>query len=103
LQREDSGTCILNAVSTEYQSEGSLEGFSQAGTLNMRIEVLKRLLEALQSIEAIERFIENYTLDHYLDDELMQSEVERKFEIIEEALNRALDADPSVLELPGCC
>jgi len=25
----------------------------------MRIEVLKRLLEALQSIEAIERFIEN--------------------------------------------
>lgn len=51
----------------------------------------------MEAIEAIERFIENCTLDHYLDDELIQSAVERKFEIIGEALKRALEADPSVL------
>ena len=65
----------------------------------MRMEALKRLLDAFEAIEAIERFIENCTLDHYLDDELIQSAVERKFEIIGEALKRALDADPSVLDV----
>ncbi|MCT0213262.1 MULTISPECIES: DUF86 domain-containing protein [unclassified Synechococcus] len=65
----------------------------------MRREALKRLLDAFEAIEAIERFIENCTLDHYLDDELIQSAVERKFEIIGEALKRALDADPSVLDV----
>jgi uncharacterized protein with HEPN domain len=65
----------------------------------MRREALKRLLDALEAIEAIERFIENCTLDHYLDNELIQSAVERKFEIIGEALKRALEADPSVLAI----
>lgn len=65
----------------------------------MRMEVLKRLLDACEAIMAIERFIENFTLDYYLDDELIQSAVERKFEIIGEALKRALDADPSVLDV----
>ena len=63
----------------------------------MRREALKRLLDAFEAIEAIERFIENCSLDHYLDNELIQSAVERKFEIIGEALKRALEADPSVL------
>lgn len=45
----------------------------------MRREALKRLLDAFEAIEAIERFIENCTLDRYLDDELIQSAVERKF------------------------
>jgi hypothetical protein len=65
----------------------------------MRREALKRLLDAFEAIEAIERFIENCTLDHYLDNELIQSAVERKFEIIGEALKRALEADPSVLAI----
>ena len=52
----------------------------------MRREALKRLLDAFEAIEAIERFIENCSLDHYLDNELLQSAVERKFEIIGEAL-----------------
>lgn len=63
----------------------------------MRREALKRLLDALEAIEATERFTENCTLDHYLDNELIQSAVERKFEIIGEALKRALEADPHVL------
>ena len=53
----------------------------------MRREALKRLHDALEAIEAIQRFIENCTLDHYLENELIQSAVERKFEIIGEALN----------------
>ncbi len=46
----------------------------------MRREALKRLLDAFEAIEAIERFIENCTLDHCLDNELIQSAVESKFE-----------------------
>jgi hypothetical protein len=46
----------------------------------MRREALKRLLDAFEAIEAIERFIENCSLDHYLDNELIQSAVERKFD-----------------------
>ena len=65
----------------------------------MRREALKRLHDALEAIEAIQRFIENCTLDHYLDNELIQSAVERKFEIIGEALNRAQEADTSVLDV----
>jgi uncharacterized protein with HEPN domain len=65
----------------------------------MRREALKRLFDAFEAIEAIELFIENGTLDRYLDDELIQSAVERKFEIIGEALKRALDADPSVFAI----
>jgi uncharacterized protein with HEPN domain len=63
----------------------------------MRREALKRLLDAFVAIEAIEHFTENCTLDYYLDNELIQSAVERKFEIIGEALKRALEADPRVL------
>jgi uncharacterized protein with HEPN domain len=65
----------------------------------MRREALKHLLDGFEAIEAIERFIENCTLDHYLHNELIQSAVERKFEIIGEALKRALEADPSVLAI----
>jgi uncharacterized protein with HEPN domain len=64
----------------------------------MRREALKRLHDALEAIEAIQRFIEDCTLDHYLENELIQSAVERKFEIIGEALNRAQDTDSSVLD-----
>lgn len=65
----------------------------------MRREALKRLHDAVEAIEAIERFIDDCTLDHYLADELIQSAVERKFEIIGEALKRAQDADTSVFDV----
>jgi uncharacterized protein with HEPN domain len=47
----------------------------------MRTEALKRLFDAFTAIESIERFIANSTLDQYLDNELIHSAVERKFEI----------------------
>jgi uncharacterized protein with HEPN domain len=62
----------------------------------MRREALKRLHDALEAIEAIQRFIENCTLDHYLDNELIQSAVERKFEIIGESLKRAQEPIPAL-------
>ena len=65
----------------------------------MRREALKRLHDAVEAIEAIERFINDCTLEHYLADELIQSAVERKFEIIGEALKRAQDADTSILDV----
>ncbi len=65
----------------------------------MRREALKRLHDALEAIEAIQRFIDNCTLDYYLDNELTQSDVERKFEIIGEALKRAQESDASVLDV----
>lgn len=65
----------------------------------MRREALKRLLDTFEAIESIERFIEHCTLDQYLDNELIQSTVERKFEIIGEALKRSIEADPSVLNV----
>lgn len=63
----------------------------------MQTEALKRLFDAFTAIESIERFIANSTLDQYLDNELIQSAVERKFEIIGEALKRASEADPNLL------
>ncbi|MCS5693649.1 DUF86 domain-containing protein [Cyanobium sp. FGCU-6] len=65
----------------------------------MQREALKRLLDAYEAIAAIERFTDNCPLDVYLDNELIQSAVERKFEIIGEALKRALETDPDVLNL----
>lgn len=56
----------------------------------MRREALKRLHDAFEALEAIERFIENCTLDHYLANALIQSAVERKSDIIGEALKRTL-------------
>ena len=49
----------------------------------MQREALKRLLDPYEAIAAIERFTDNCSLDAYLDNELIQSAVERKFEIKE--------------------
>lgn len=65
----------------------------------MQREALKCLLDAYEAIAATERFTDNCPLDVYLDNELIQSAVERKFEIIGEALKRALETDPDVLNL----
>ena len=60
----------------------------------MQTEALKRLFDAFTAIESIERFIANSTLDQYLDNELIQSAVERKFEI-----NRIIHVYEAVAQL----
>jgi uncharacterized protein with HEPN domain len=62
-------------------------------------EVLKRLLDALQAIQAIEAFTAGQSLATFLENELLQAGVERKFEVIGEALKLAHASDSNVLEL----
>jgi len=54
------------------------------------------LADALAAGAAVERFLRGKTLDEYAGDELLSSGVERQFEIIGEALSRAIKADASL-------
>ena len=62
----------------------------------MKDEVLKHLYDAREAVLAILRFVEEKTFDDYVCDELLRCAVERKFEIIGEALNRVRRDDPVV-------
>jgi uncharacterized protein with HEPN domain len=53
----------------------------------MKDEILKHLYDINDAALAIKRFIEGKTFDDYRGDALLQSGVERKFEIVGEALN----------------
>ena len=72
----------------------------------MQTEALKRLFDAFTAIESIERFFANSTLDQYLDNELIQSAVERKFEInriihVYEAVDQLILWDAIQNDLPS--
>ncbi len=54
----------------------------------MEDEVLKHLYDTKEAALAITRFVNGKSFDDYEGDELLRSGVERKFEIIGEALNR---------------
>ena len=64
----------------------------------MKIEAMKRLLDASQALDAIERFTTDINLDSYLENELLQAAVERKFEILGEALKKACETEPSLAD-----
>jgi uncharacterized protein with HEPN domain len=63
----------------------------------MNTEALKRLADALGAACAIERFTLGQSQDGFESNELLYSAVERKFEIIGEALMLAEIADASVI------
>ena len=63
----------------------------------MKDEILAHLHDVLQSGRAIQEFISNRTLESYTSDELLRSAVERKFEIMGEAINRIKRDEPSLL------
>ena len=63
----------------------------------MKDDILKHLHDIREAAGAIARFVSGKTLDDYLHDELLRSGVERKFEIIGEALNRVKRDDPTLL------
>ena len=65
----------------------------------MNIEALERLGHALAACEAVAGFCEGKTRGDYLADGLLRSAVERQFEIIGEALNRASQLDETVESL----
>jgi len=63
----------------------------------MEDEVLKHLYDIREAASAIRGFVAGRTFEDYRQDELLRSGVERKLEIIGEALNRIKKADHGVL------
>ena len=63
----------------------------------MKDDVLKELYDIRKAASTIRRFLTGKKYEDYAEDELLRSAVERKFEIIGEALNRIGKVDPSVL------
>ena len=68
----------------------------------MTNEVKKRLLDVVNACEAIAEFVAGKDFAAYENDRLLRSAVERQFEIIGEALNKAGTADISLAsQIPG--
>jgi uncharacterized protein with HEPN domain len=63
----------------------------------MKDDFLKHLYDIKEAASAILRFVRGKTFDDYEQDELLRSGVERKFEIIGEALNRIKRENSTVL------
>ena len=64
----------------------------------MQNDLAKYLYDILEAAKAIRAFVEGKEIQDYQSDEFLRSAVERKFEIIGEALNRIKKEDPNVLE-----
>ena len=63
-----------------------------------RREPLAHLYDVAQACDLLVRFTEGKTFDNYAADPMLRSAVERQFEIVGEALKRALDVDRSLAE-----
>lgn len=57
------------------------------------------LFDALAAARSIERFMGGCSFPRFGANEILRSAVERQFEILGEALSRALKADPELAEL----
>ncbi|MBT3285821.1 MAG: DUF86 domain-containing protein [Victivallales bacterium] len=64
----------------------------------MKDETLASLHDARQASQAVKTFVKGRSFAEYASDELLRSAVERKFEIMGEALNRVRRSAPPVLE-----
>ena len=64
----------------------------------MKDEIRAPLYDILAAATAIRRFTAGRSFGDYRNDELLRSGVERKFEVMGEALNRIKREDPGVLE-----
>ena len=60
-------------------------------------EIKKHLYDILTAIGDLEAFVQNAEFDELLSNRMLQAAVERKFEIIGEALNRISKVDQSYL------
>ncbi len=59
-------------------------------------DVRKYLFDVVQACDLLMEFTTGKTLADYSGDAMLRSAVERQFEIIGEALNKALRIDPSL-------
>jgi uncharacterized protein with HEPN domain len=64
----------------------------------MRVECKKYLHDIQKACRHIEEFAAGKTFSDYLEDALLQSGVERQFEIIGEALGQMLKVDPGLAD-----
>ena len=64
----------------------------------MQLEIQKLLEDIRQSAEAVTRYTTGKSLEDYLNDDQLQASVERKFEIIGEALNRLRRIEKDIAE-----
>ena len=62
---------------------------------------LKYFFDALTAARAIQKFSQGKTFEDYCADEMLSSAIERKFEIIGEALNRVKRRYPDDIEAIG--
>ena len=67
----------------------------------MKDEVFAHLHDVVQAGKAVRRFVDGRSFDDYSSDEQLRSAVERKFEIMGEALNRIRRDEPGVLDHIG--
>jgi len=63
----------------------------------MRDEVLQHLHDIQQAAMAVKAFVAGLTFDDYVANDMVRSSVERKFEIIGEALRRIKRDDPGLI------
>jgi uncharacterized protein with HEPN domain len=63
----------------------------------MQLEVKKHLFDVLEAARSIEGYTRGLDYAGYRDNGMLQAAVERKFEIIGEALNRIKKSDSAVL------
>lgn len=64
----------------------------------MNDETKRRLLDALEACRAIQKFSAGTNYESFVADELLRAALERKFEILGEALNRAEQSDPDLAD-----
>jgi uncharacterized protein with HEPN domain len=63
----------------------------------MKAEILAHLNDILNAAQAVRGFVSGRTFDDYSSNELIRSAVERKFEVMGEALNRIGHEEPEIL------
>ena len=64
----------------------------------MKNETKKALSDALSASHDIDQFTSGFAFADYEDNRMVQAAVERKFEIIGEALTRAKRSEPALIE-----
>jgi len=63
----------------------------------MKDEILAHLYDVMQAGRAIKEFVADHSFEDYANDELLRCAVERKFEIMGEAINRIRREESDIL------